>query len=263
MFEIHYHLLHGVDDGPRTLDDSLALAEASINEGVTHIVATPHSNHEFTFRPDLNRERLAVLKERLAGRLTLGLGCDFHLSFENLEDLRRDQSKYTINGKQYLLVEFSDSSIPVMTTDILYKLQLMGVIPIITHPERNPILASNLSRLTEWIRGGCLVQVTASSLTGRFGKRAKATSYELLQKNWVHFIASDAHSMEGRPPSLREAHQTLSAEFGKETADRLCIDNPGAVFRGDHLKTQPEPLGIYEEKRALKRGFFKGIFGRG
>ena len=262
MVEIHYHLLFGVDDGPKTLEDSLALAEASIKEGVTHIVATPHSNHEFIFDPRLNGEKLAALNQRLSGRVTLGLGCDFHLSYENLEDIRRDRSKYTINGKQYLLVEFSDASIPATATDILYQLQLTGIVPIITHPERNPILVHNPRRLTEWIRGGCLVQVTAASLTGRFGRRAKAMSSDLIQKNWVHFIASDAHSMEGRPPAMSEAYQVLAHDFGKDTAERLCVRNPGAAFRGDELELQPEPLDIYELAQPARRGFLKGIFGR-
>jgi protein-tyrosine phosphatase len=262
LFDIHYHLLYDVDDGPRTLDDSLALAEASIKEGVTHVVATPHSNDEFPFRPEVNRERLAVLNDHLAGRLMLGMGCDFHLSYENLEDLKRDRAKYTINGKQYLLVEFADSSIPASTADILYELQLTGLVPIITHPERNPILLRSPRKLAEWIRGGCLVQLTAASLMDRFGRRAKAMSFDLLRKNWVHFIASDAHSIEGRPPAMGEAYQILAAEFGKETADRLCVRNPGAAFRGDQLGPQPEPSELYEETRPLGRGFLKGIFGR-
>ncbi|KAA6464930.1 exopolysaccharide biosynthesis protein [Acidobacteria bacterium AB60] len=262
MVEIHYHLLFGVDDGPRTLEDSLALANASAAEGVTHIVATPHSNHEHRFDLAGNREKLERLNERLEGRLTLGLGCDFHLSYENLEDLRRDQSKYTINGKQYLLVEFSDASIPAVTSEILYDLQLNGLLPIITHPERNPILVQNPRRLADWIRGGCLVQVTAASLTGRFGRRAKAMCFDLIQKNWVHFIASDAHSMGGRPPAMREAYQVLEQEFGRDTAERLCERNPRAAFYGELLELQPEPLAIYEEAQPARRGFLKGIFGR-
>src|SRR5579871_98289 len=123
VFEIHYHLLFGVDDGPKTLDDSLALAEASIQEGVTHIVATPHANHYYAFRPEVNRERFAELEQRLAGRVTLGLGCDFNLSYENIEDLRRGNAKYTINGKQYLLVEFADSAISPIMTDTFYEMQ--------------------------------------------------------------------------------------------------------------------------------------------
>jgi protein-tyrosine phosphatase len=261
LFDIHYHLLYDVDDGPRTLDDSLALAEASIKEGVTHVVATPHSNYEFPFRPEVNRERLAVLNDRLGGRLTLGLGCDFHLSYENLEDLRRDRTKYTVNAKQYLLVEFADSSIPAAAADILYELQLSGVVPIITHPERNPILVHHPGRLKEWVRGGCLVQLTAASLMGRFGRRAKAMSDDLIRKNWVHMIASDAHSIEGRPPAMGEAYRTLADEFGMEMADRLCVRNPGAVFLGNPLGPQPEPSDLYEETKSMRRGFLKGIFG--
>lgn len=262
MVEIHYHLLSGVDDGPKTEDDSAALAEASINEGVTHIVATPHANDEFHFDPELNRQKLAALNDRLGGRVALGLGCDFHLSYDNLEDLRRDRSKYTINGKQYLLVEFSDVAIPATTTDILYDLQLNGLVPIITHPERNPILMHNPRRLTEWIRSGCLVQLTAASFTGRFGRRAKAMCHELIEKNWVHFIASDAHSMEGRPPALYEAYRTLANDFGKDTAERLCVRNPRAAFYGEQLELQPEPLEIYQEAHPARRGLLRGIFGR-
>jgi protein-tyrosine phosphatase len=262
LFDIHYHLLYGVDDGPKTLEDSLALAEASIKEGVTHVVATPHSNHEFSFQPEVNHERLALLNDRLQGRLTLGLGCDFHLSYENLEDLKRDRTKYTINGKKYLLVEFADSSIPVMAAEILYELQLTGVVPIITHPERNPILVRNPRRLAEWIRGGCLVQLTAASLKGRFGRRAKAMSDDLIRKNWAHIIASDAHSVEGRPPAMGDAYQLLVEEFGRQTAERLCVSNPGAAFRGDPLGPQPEPSDLYEDTRPVRRGFLRGIIGR-
>lgn len=262
MFDIHYHLLYGVDDGPKTLEDSLALAELSIQQGTTHIVATPHSNNQHPFKPEVNRELIQILNDRLGGRLTLGSGCDFHLSYENIADLRRDRTKYTINGKQYLLVEFSDSSIPITASEIMYEIQLAGVVPIITHPERNLILIQHPRRLAELIRGGCLVQVTASSLTGRFGRRAKAMSFDMIRKNWVHFLASDAHSVQGRPPALGEAYRTVKDEFGQETADRLCVRNPGAAFRGDSLGAQPEPVDIDEETQHGKRGFLWGIFGR-
>jgi protein-tyrosine phosphatase len=87
-------------------------------------------------------------------------------------------------------------------------------------------------------------------------------SYDLLRQNWVHFIASDAHSIEGRPPALGEAYQILGAEFGKETAERLCVLNPRAAFGGDPLGRQPEPLNLYEETQPARRGFMRGIFGR-
>ncbi len=262
MFDIHYHLLFGVDDGPRDIEASLALAEASIAEGVTHIVCTPHANDHHEFQPDLNRERVALLEERLRGRVTLGLGCDFHLSFDNIEDAFQNRTKYTINGKRYLLVEFPEMGIAHQISDTFCRFLAMGIVPIITHPERNPILARDPGRMIEWIRSGCLVQVTAASLTGRFGKIAQTMCHDLIRKNWVQFIASDAHSIDGRPPCMGQAYDLLISRYGRPTAERLCIDNPRAAFLGEYLPPQPEPAGIFDAPKAYKRGFLSSIFGR-
>lgn len=261
MIDVHYHLLYGLDDGPRTLEESLKLAEASVAEGVTHIVATPHANDRYVFNPETNRERLEELQERLSGKLTLGLGCDFHLSYENIQDLGRNSAKYTINGKQYLLVEFPDYGISQNMANIFFEMRLAGVVPIITHPERNATLVANMRRMAEWIAGGCLVQVTAASFTGRFGPRARAAAVDLVRKNWVHLIASDAHNVEHRAPSMRPAYDLLKEEFGESTAERLCVANPKAVFEGLPLGPQPEPEAVYEE-RLVGRGFWERLFGK-
>jgi len=263
MVDIHHHLLFGVDDGPKDLEASLAQAEASIADGVTHIVCTPHSNDEFAFRPDLCREQMAIIEHRLGGRLTLGLGCDFHLSFDNIEDAFRNRTKYTINGKQYLLVEFSDIAIPHQISDIFCRFIAMGILPILTHPERNQVLKQHPERMVEWLRSGCLVQVTAASVEGRFGKRSEELSLQFLSRNWVHFIASDAHNTQGRAPRMRAAYEFLEGKFGKATADRLCIDNPRAVFLGEPMPVQPRPAGLMEEAKAPpKRGLLRSIFRR-
>lgn len=261
MFDIHYHLLFGTDDGPKTIEDSIALAEASIEEGVTHIVATPHANGMYAFDAAANREKLAEIEQRLAGGLKLGLGCDFHLSYENIEDLRRDPTRYTINGLRYLLVEFSDFGISPLISDTFHDMQVNGVVPIITHPERNALLATSPQRMAEWLRGGCLIQVTAASLTGRFGRKAESAARDLIKKNWVHIVASDAHSIAGRPPSMREAHRLLANDYGEETADRLCIHNPRAVFYGESLGPQPDPVGVFDNLKPRKAGLLKRVFG--
>jgi protein-tyrosine phosphatase len=98
MFDIHYHLLYGLDDGPKTIEGSVELAEASIAEGVTHIVCTPHANDTYTFDRELSRQRIEEINDIVGGRLSLGLGCDFHLSPKNIEDLYRDSSKYTASS---------------------------------------------------------------------------------------------------------------------------------------------------------------------
>jgi protein-tyrosine phosphatase len=146
-------------------------------------------------------------------------------------------------------------------SDVLYQLGNRGMVPIITHPERNPELQAKPERMLEWLHGECLVQVTAGSLLGRFGRRAQAMSLDLVKKNWVHIVASDAHSVDRRAPSLGPAYQLLKSRFGKETADRLCIHVPRAVYFGESLPPCPEPEGLYPE-RVRKKGFFSRVFSR-
>ncbi len=262
MFDVHYHMLFGVDDGPQTLEDSLALAEASIADGVTHVVCTPHSNEEFRFDPVINQERLAAINERLNGRLTLGLGCDFHLTYENVQDALANRSKYTINGNQYLLIEFPDYGVFQHSSDVLFQLAAKGFVPIITHPERNPELQRRPELIVKMLRVGCLVQITAASLLGRFGKRAQAMSIDLVRKNSAHLVASDAHSVDGRPPSMTAARHFLQREFGEDVANRLCIEIPRAIYFGTHLPPLPRSDDDYREDPP-RRGFFSRLFNRG
>lgn len=262
MFDIHYHLISGVDDGPKTIDGSLELAEASIAEGVTHIVATPHASYKYPYQAEVNRERLAELQDRLAGRLILGLGCDFHLSFDNIAELEKDPRKFTINGKNYLLVEFPDFVNPNLFGELFFRILTMGITPIITHPERNPTLLESPSPIIEWVHSGCLVQVTAASLTGRFGSRCQLLTRLLLNGNYAHIVASDAHHLHGRPPAMREAFEAVKKDLGIETAERLCIHNPRAVFFGEPLQPQPEAVGpLYERKPPRKKSIWRRIFG--
>jgi len=261
MIDIHHHLLFALDDGSPDLETSVAMAEAAAADGITHIVCTPHANARYQFRPDVNRERLEAIRERVEGKVTLGLGCDFRLSYDNVEDALKNRTKYTINQKQYLLVEFDDLMIPQGTTEVFYELGVADQRPIITHPERNATIQRHPDRMKEWLREGALVQVTASSLTGRFGRTAQSLAQQFLDKNWVHFLATDAHNTESRPPKMSEAYGILAKRYGKETAERLCVENPRAVFFGDEMGRQPTPLDIEdEEEQPQKRK--KSLFGR-
>ena len=261
MIDIHHHLLFGLDDGPADIETSLAMIEMAAGDGITHIVCTPHANARWAFNPEVNRQKLAELRSRAKSKVTLGLGCDFHLSYDNIEDALKNRNKYTINGKQYLLVEFADLTIPTSITDSFYEMMVAGMQPIITHPERNFTIQKHPERMKEWLREGCLVQVTAASLTGRFGKTAQSMAMQFLEKDWVHFLATDAHNVQGRPPRLREVYEIVAKRFGSDTAERLCVENPRAVFNGEDLPAQPEPQDIEarDETRPRQR---KGLLGR-
>jgi protein-tyrosine phosphatase len=256
MIDIHHHLLFGLDDGSKDIETSVAMAEMAAADGITHIVCTPHANSQYKFDPAVNQQKLEELRARLDNKITLGLGCDFHLSFENIQDALKNPAKYTINHKQYLLVEFPDLAIPQQMNDVFYEFLVAGIQPIITHPERNLTIQKNPRRLDEWIERGCLVQVTASSLTGRFGRLAASFSRTLLEENKVHFLATDAHNLQSRPPHLKEAFYHVAKQYGAETAERLCVSNPHAAFFGEHLpdpsvSTQQQSTSFSSEKRSL------------
>ncbi len=263
MIDIHHHLLFDTDDGPKDLESSIAQAEAAIADGITHLVCTPHANDVYEFNPERNRERVQMIRERVGDRLTLGLGCDFHLSYDNIEDALQHPAKFTVNQGSYLLVEFAEFMIPQTIGDTFYEFTVKGMRPIITHPERNPILQRDHARMAEWMRTGCLVQITAASLNGRFGKRAQALAWEMLEKNWVHFVATDAHNLEGRPPRMTEAYNAIAKRINEEAAQRLCVENPRAAFESRKLGPQPEPEGIYVyEDQPPKSGLFSRLFGK-
>jgi protein-tyrosine phosphatase len=271
MIDIHHHLLFGLDDGPRDLETSCAMVDMAVANGITHIVCTPHANDRWAFAPEANREKLAEIEACAAGRITFGLGCDFHLTYDNIQDQLAHPEKYSIHvadpsrpagSRRYLLVEFPDFGIQPTISETLYEFVATGVTPIVTHPERNATLQMKPEMIGEWIRLGCVVQVTAGSLLGRFGQRAEALSHQLLKRNWVHFLASDAHNTTSRPPNLGDGHKLLAKEYGQETADRLCLANPQAAFYGEPFPPQPEALGLGDEGEVKGRGLLSRIFSR-
>jgi protein-tyrosine phosphatase len=250
MVDIHHHLLFGVDDGADCIATSAEMARMAEAEGITHIVCTPHANSYHDFLREVNAARLDELRTRLVEEgiaLTLGLGCDFHLSYDNVKQALAEPTRFSINGLEYLLVELPDYGLPPGLTETYYQLRLAGLTPILTHPERNPTLQHEPERMVEWLRGGLLIQMTADALTGHKGQRAQKMAFDLLDKRWVHFLASDAHNVTTRPPRMREAYEIVAAKYGAAYAHSLCVTNPLAVFEGKTFEPVEAARGIEEK----------------
>lgn len=252
MVDLHCHILSGMDDGPKSAEESLAMAEMAIADGITHVVATPHSNGTYRFDyAEVQRAR-SELQAAVGDRLRLATGCDFHLSPENLAALKKNAAPFCVNQKDYLLVEFTDFVIPPSMDEAVYHIQLAGLRPIVTHPERNAVMRTQPERLEKWIRTECYGQVTAGSLTGAFGPAAEESALHWIDRGLIHFVASDAHNLTRRPHKLSGAYEVVRSKFGREKAQALFLENPLAAFEGRPLPHVPE---IKEEVEKKKKRF--------
>ena len=232
MIDIHSHIIWGVDDGARNREDSIAMLRLAAETGTTDIVATPHCDRQYKFDPAVRDERIRELMDATGGVPRIHPGCDFRLSFDNIQIALQEPARFTINGLRYLLVEFEDVLIPPTTEEIFRRFMEREICPVITHPERNPILQGSFERLQSWKQMGCLLQVTAQCLTDRFGKAAQESAWELLRRGLVHVVASDGHDTGHRPPRLDLAREILTLEMGADAADLLLVANPSAILAG-------------------------------
>ena len=232
MIDIHCHILYGVDDGPQRLEDSLALAQALVADGINQVVATPH-----ILDPPLSEFDVALGLGGLEKELqSAGIELVLHSGGENhyllpLEEMRA----HRINDGRYLLLEFPHRHLPSEAGDIVFALRTMGLIPIIAHPERNGSLVRNPELLRPLVEQGALAQLTAASLAGDFGSSIRQCSRYLLKKGLVHFLATDAHGATWRAPRLGAGLKEAVKILGKNAAMRLVEDNPLCVIEDRDL----------------------------
>jgi len=242
VVDIHSHILPEVDDGPKTWDMCVAMCRTAAADGITHMVATPHANDRYHYDRSYLQGLVAHLQGLIGSAPKIILGCDFHLSIDNIQDALVNPGRYVIGDTRYLLVEFSNYSVPQQTTDSFLKLGDCGLTPIITHPERNPILRESPQRVAEWAEQGFIIQMTGSALTGFWGERKRRAALWLLERQAVHVLATDAHDTEKRVPILSTAREAAAEICGEDVAEALVETNPRAIISNQPLPYFPRPV---------------------
>ncbi|MEK5481726.1 tyrosine-protein phosphatase [Viridibacillus sp. FSL R5-0888] len=218
LVDIHNHILPGLDDGPKSIEEALLLATDAVENGITHIIATPH-HHDGKYMNSSSVVEEAVFnfnKELYERSIPLEIlpGQETHIYNSLISDLNKDLLTLANSGK-YILIELPINHIPTYTFDILFQIQLKGYIPIIVHPERNMVFRKDKQKLYDIVNKGSLVQVTASSLIGVNGRAIKRYIKYLVKHNIVHFISSDSHHHIKRPFLLKAAYQYVREKFSE------------------------------------------------
>jgi protein-tyrosine phosphatase len=269
MIDIHCHLLPGIDDGPKTWEQSIDLCRAMAANGIRRAVATPHLI-DGVYNNTLSRVRpLATELNRRTSEAGIDLevlcGAEVDLSSRYIS-MASDELPI-LGGGRSVLLEMPMAVIPHAMAEIIFSARAQGLIPILAHPERNEILQENLGLADEWIRAGAALQLDGDSLFGDWGQHAKRCGEELLARGLFHAMASDAHSIDRRPPKLREALEVAIGLVG-EDARKLVTTGPELLLAGICPETPmypPRPLPRRRSRsvrRKSKRSLFDRILGR-
>lgn len=245
MIDIHCHILPGLDDGAQTLENSLEMAKAAVNDGIRKIAATPHhqtsryNNPKKVVVEKVNQLNDALQREGIPLEILTGqevrLFGDWELEYD------RDLIA-TVNNKNYILIEFPANHVPNYAERLFYEMQTKGLIPVIVHPERNSQIVEQPDKLFSLVEKGAISQVTASSVTGDLGKKIQKFSFQLIEANLTHCVASDAHNTTTRPFHLSAAYEEIEREFGTEIV-YMFRENAEYIISGQMIyREDPQPI---------------------
>ena len=255
MIDLHCHILPGIDDGAKDMNGSVQMAEAAVEEGITHILATPHHmSHHWKNERETVVRLVSELQEELDRRkidLTIFPGQEIRIFGELLEEIDKGSIQFIDEHNQYLLIEFPTATVPTYTERLFFELQNKGITPIIVHPERNHAMYDDPEILKNLVAKGALAQLTAVSYTGGLGNKIQKFSKHLIGADLVHFIASDSHNVTNRPFYMKEAKKLVEKEYGGEKW-RYFDQVTRKLVNGDVI-APPRP-------KSIKKKRFFGLF---
>ena len=260
MIDLHNHLLPGIDDGARKVEETLEFLRLARRDGVQVVVATPHmkpgvyDNHRETIL-----QRVALVREAARGDeaegVTLLPGAEVYYTADLAARARAGELMTVGDRGRYLLLELPYQQVPMHVDDSIFQLRLLGVTPLMAHPERVAYYLEDIERVAASVRLGALTQVTASSLTGKFGEKARDFALAMLQRNLIHVLATDSHDVRYRPPGRAEACRAAAAIGGEAGARRMVQDTPQAILDGRDVEVEeaaaPPRRGVAARLRSL------------
>lgn len=253
MLDIHNHILPGVDDGAKSIEESIEMANIYLKNGIEKIIATPHyiEGNGFNTKEEnakvLEKLRDVFNKEEID--LKVYLGNEIFVSPDIFKYLEEERVA-TLNDSRYVLIEMPMLDVPVYMENIIYELCLKGYIPIIAHPERNMKIIENPNILFEFVMGGALAQVNLPSLEGKYGEGAKKTGEIILTHNLAHFVGTDAHSPRRRSPDVSRSLIVLKQLVDENKFQELTCLNIEAVLEDKDIFVD-EPIKYREEKKSF------------
>lgn len=254
MIDLHCHILPGIDDGANNLEESILMAEKAIEQGITHVLCTPHHNNG-KYRNSKTKviSLVASLQKEFTKRnlpLMLFEGQEVRITGDLIQEIQQGEILFIDREDTYFLIEFPTLEVPLYAEKLFFELSELGKVPIIVHPERNAYFRKDPNRLLPFLERGCLTQLTAPSYVGRFGKDIQKTAKMMVKHNLVQMVASDAHGITKRPFYLKECYEAITKDFGVEKAD-LMKQVTSNLINGEAIS-----YPMYVEIRKKKFGLF-------
>jgi protein-tyrosine phosphatase len=263
VIDLHNHLLPGIDDGARELEETLEFLRIGARDGVRTVTATPHMKPGvYDNSRQMILERVAMVREAQRGdeaeAVTLLPGAEVYFSGDVVQRAKDGKLMTIGDGGRYILLELPYQQIPFGVDDAIFQLRLLGLTPLLAHPERVAYYLEDIERVAASVRLGALTQVTGNSVTGRFGSKARDFATRMLERRLIHVLASDSHDVKYRPPVLSESVRAAAAVVGEEAARRMVEETPRAILDGVEVQVEEPP----EPPRGGALHRLRSLFGR-
>jgi protein-tyrosine phosphatase len=261
VIDLHCHILPGIDDGAPDRAVAVAMARCAYQDGIRTIACTPHiypglyPNHKEGIGLAIEAFRQVLAEEGI--ELELVIGADTHLEPDLLGSIRAGRIP-TLAGSRYLLLEPPHHSVPPRFEESVFNLRTGGIVPVITHPERLSWIEGHYATFERLVHGGAWMQLTAGSLTGRFGPRRKYWAEKMLDEGLAHILASDSHHIDRRPPLLEEAREAAARRVGEEESWHLVRTRPQGIL--DDIPPEQMPTVPERKRPKASEGFWKQLF---